>query len=127
MEAAAFHWVRTGCRAAQVPAVGGRRPVDRLSHGRTASPATAAPPSLRTVSMVSGESRPDIHCSVDRVLYSVPWKYVGKHLSVRMTVNLVQFFYDGDLVKSHVRKPPRQADRPGRLPAGADRLPHAHP
>lgn len=48
---------------------------------------------------------PDIHCSVDKVLYSVPWKYVGKHLSVRMTVNLVQFFYDGDLVKTHVRKP----------------------
>lgn len=48
---------------------------------------------------------PDIHCSVDKVLYSVPWKYIGKHLAARVTVNLVQFFYDGVLVKTHVRKP----------------------
>ena len=47
---------------------------------------------------------PDIHAQVDRVLYSVPWRHIGKTADVRVTGTMVQFFISGDLVKSHPRK-----------------------
>ena len=70
---------------------------------------------------------PDIHAQVDRVLYSVPWRHIGKTADVRLTATMVQFFIGGQLVKTHPRKDRGQADRLRRLPAGEDRVPHAHP
>ena len=70
---------------------------------------------------------PDIHAQVDKVLYSVPWRHIGKTADVRVTATMVQFFIGGQLVKTHPRKDARQADRLRRLPAGEDRLPHADP
>ncbi|MFI5972784.1 Mu transposase domain-containing protein [Streptomyces sp. NPDC051452] len=36
--------------------------------------------------------RPDIHVKVDRTLYSVPWKLIGRRVDVRSTV--VQVFHE---------------------------------
>jgi transposase len=47
---------------------------------------------------------PDIHAQVDKVLYSVPWRHIGKTADVRITASMVQFFIGGQLVKSHPRK-----------------------
>ena len=47
---------------------------------------------------------PDIHAQVEKVLYSVPWRHIGKTADVRITAAMVQFFIGGDLVKSHPRK-----------------------
>ena len=47
---------------------------------------------------------PDIHASVDKVLYSMPWRHIGKTADVRLTVTMVQFFIGGELVKTHPRK-----------------------
>ncbi len=47
---------------------------------------------------------PDIHAQVDRVLYSVPWRHIGKTADVRVTATMVQFFIGGSLVKTHPRK-----------------------
>jgi len=47
---------------------------------------------------------PDIHAQVEKVLYSVPWRHIGKTADVRVTASMVQFFIGGDLVKSHPRK-----------------------
>ena len=47
---------------------------------------------------------PDIHAQVEKVLYSVPWRHIGKTADVRITGTMVQFFIGGDLVKSHPRK-----------------------
>ena len=55
-------------------------------------------------------SSPDIHVQAGRMLYSVPWKHIGKTLDVRPTATMVQFFIGGELVKTHLRKP--QASRP---------------
>jgi hypothetical protein len=46
---------------------------------------------------------PDIHASVAKVLYSIPWRHIGKTLDVRLTSSMAQFFDHGDLVKTHVR------------------------
>jgi transposase len=47
---------------------------------------------------------PDIHAQVEKVLYSVPWRHIGKTADVRITGTMVQFFIGGQLVKSHPRK-----------------------
>jgi hypothetical protein len=47
---------------------------------------------------------PDIHARVGKVLYSVPWRHIGKTADVRVTESMVQFFIGGDLVKTHPRK-----------------------
>jgi transposase len=53
----------------------------------------------------------DIHARVDKVLYSVPWRHIGKTADVRVTATTVQFFIGGQLVKTHPRKDKgKQAD-----------------
>jgi transposase len=52
-----------------------------------------------------GKVGPDIHVKVGKCLYSVPWKYIGKTVDARSTLNAVQLFVDGELIKTHVRKP----------------------
>jgi hypothetical protein len=47
---------------------------------------------------------PDINASVAKVLYSIPWRHIGKTLDVRLTFSMVQFFDRGELVKTHPRK-----------------------
>ncbi|KEZ37577.1 IS21 family transposase [Frankia sp. CeD] len=47
---------------------------------------------------------PDIHARVDGVLYSLPWRYLGQTVHARQTAAMVQFFVDGQLVKTHPRK-----------------------
>src|SRR5260370_19280313 len=51
---------------------------------------------------------PDIHAQVDRVLYSVPWRHIGKTADVRMTGTMVQFFIGGDPGKTPPRENPRE-------------------
>jgi transposase len=47
---------------------------------------------------------PDIHAQVEKVLYSVPWRHIGKTADVRVTATMVQFFIGGQLIKTHPRK-----------------------
>jgi hypothetical protein len=47
---------------------------------------------------------PDIHARVETSLYSLPWRYLGRTVHARQTTTMVQFFIDGQLVKTHPRK-----------------------
>jgi transposase len=44
---------------------------------------------------------PDAHVIVGRTLYSVPYRLIGKRLDARATAAMVEFFLDGELVKTH--------------------------
>ena len=46
---------------------------------------------------------PDCHISVGGALYSVPFRFIGARLDIRMTDTMLFVFADGELVKSHVR------------------------
>lgn len=48
---------------------------------------------------------PDIHATVGKTLYSVPWRLIGQHVDARATAHTVQIFHDGALVKTHITKP----------------------
>lgn len=47
---------------------------------------------------------PDIHAQAGKVLYSVPWRHMGKTADVRLTATTAQFFIGVELVKTHPRK-----------------------
>ena len=65
-------------------------------------PLPAGPFALAT--WATAKIGPDIHAQVEKVLYSVPWRHIGKTADVRITATMVQFFIGGQLVKSHPRK-----------------------
>ena len=48
---------------------------------------------------------PDAHVIVGRTLYSVPYRLIGKRLDVRATAAAVEFYLDGELVKTHLFQP----------------------
>ena len=48
---------------------------------------------------------PDAHVVAGRTLYSVPYRLIGRHLDVRATGELVEFYLDGELVKTHAFQP----------------------
>jgi transposase len=45
----------------------------------------------------------DCHVSVAGVLYSVPWRLIGRRVDARLSARLVEVFVDGQLVKTHRR------------------------
>lgn len=46
---------------------------------------------------------PDCHIKVGRALYSVPWRYLGKRVDVRLTETAVEIFFELSLIKTHRR------------------------
>lgn len=62
---------------------------------------------------------PDRHVEIVRALYSVPGELIGQRLQARADSRLVKFYFRGQLIKTHPRKPPggRSTD-PADLPAG---------
>jgi hypothetical protein len=55
---------------------------------------------------------PDCHAQAGGALYSVPYRYLGHHLDVRLTASTVEFYLDHERVKTHQRVPKgrRQTD-----------------
>jgi transposase len=49
---------------------------------------------------------PDHHIQFGRAIYSVPTRYVGKEVWVRADRRLVRAYFQGELIKTHERKPP---------------------
>ncbi len=46
---------------------------------------------------------PDIHIKVGTALYSVPWQNIGRTVDAREGVRTVEVFFEGTLIKTHVR------------------------
>jgi transposase len=60
------------------------------------------------------------HAAVDKMNYSVPYEYIKRKVDVRLTKNMVEIFYDGTRVASHVRRhgrPGQYATLPEHMPA----------
>src|SRR5215213_1604646 len=66
------------------------------------APLPAAPFVLATWS--AAKVGPDIHAKVGATLYSLPWQYLGERVEARSTTAMVQFYRNGELVKTHPRK-----------------------
>jgi hypothetical protein len=104
MQAGAVRWSaevagRRACRPLE-----GARPADVF--------AAAEAPALRPLpdspfvlaTWATAKIGADIHARVGRVLYSLPWRHMGKTADARITGSAVQFFIGGEPVKTHPRK-----------------------
>ncbi len=49
---------------------------------------------------------PDHHIQFDKAIYSIPNKHLRKRLWVRVDRKLVRAYFEGELIKTHARKPP---------------------
>lgn len=45
---------------------------------------------------------PDCHVQVDSRFYSIPWRYIGRVIDVRVGERVVRAYCDGELIKTHL-------------------------
>ena len=62
------------------------------------------------------------HVSVEKMLYSVPYEYIGHEMEIRLTRNVVEIFFDGQRVCSHTRL----RGRPGQCSTVPSHMPPEH-
>ncbi|HSS10476.1 MAG TPA: IS21 family transposase [Acidimicrobiales bacterium] len=101
MRADAERWCRQVAGGRAVRALEGRSPLEVF--------ASAEAPALLPLPMVPFELArwsapkigPDAHAKVGQTLYSLPWRYIGTRLDARATGVLVQFYLEGELIKTH--------------------------
>ena len=62
------------------------------------------------------------HISVERMLYSVPYQYLHKRVSVRLTMTTVEIFYEQVRIASHVRL----YGRPNQYSTVKEHMPREH-
>jgi Mu transposase-like protein len=113
--------------AACLPPARWRRPLSVFE----AVEAEALKPSPRSVFVLAAWSRPtvgpDIHVKVGKVVYSVPWPFIGAKVDARATPSTVQIFHKGELIATHPFKARGKQTDSSHYPPGEDRVPDAHP
>jgi len=89
-----------------------QRPLDLFL--REEAPALRPLPAqpFEIVTWTQGKVARDCHVQVGHVLYSVPYRYIGQTLAVRLSESTAEFYLDQELVKTHLRSPDgrRQTD-----------------
>ena len=60
------------------------------------------PRSFESVVYTVGRVAPDCHVKSGKALYSVPWRLIGQHATVRAAGDVVQIFHDDTVVATHV-------------------------
>ncbi len=63
------------------------------------------------VEWTSAKVHSDCHLQADRARYSVPYRYIGRQLDVRLGSDTVEVYDGATLVTSHVRRPSGRATR----------------
>ncbi|MCB9662461.1 MAG: IS21 family transposase [Sandaracinaceae bacterium] len=67
----------------------------------------------------TAQVHPDHHINVQRALYSVPTRYIGKEVRVRSDRSIVRIYLGGELIKTHPRQAPgKRATDTNDYPAG---------
>lgn len=104
MQADAVRWCRQVAGARSCRGLDGAKP-QVIFDAVEAATLTALPASpFVLATWAAAKVGPDIHARVDGVLYSIPWRHLGKSVDARVTATMVQFFCDGELIKTHPRK-----------------------
>lgn len=80
-----------------------RRPFDLFTQVEALALRPLPPEPFELVTWTQAKVAPDCHVVVKGALYSIPHRYVGKTLAVRLDDKTVQFFLDQALVKIHPR------------------------
>ena len=84
-----------------------QRPIDLFEAEERPAMLPLPPNKWEMATWTQAKVAPDSYCSVGGALYSVPWRYQGKTLMVRLVEKTVEFYYGEELVKTQ----PRRRDR----------------
>ncbi len=104
------------------------RPFKKLEGSRRSRFVELDQPALRTLPARAYEFgewkkakvHPDYHIEVNRAYYSVPYRFIGSQVDVRLTANTVEIFHRGKPIAAHPRatergkRATREAHRPER-------------
>lgn len=103
LQGAALVWCRQVAGRRQCRSLDGAAPltVFEASEAAALNPLPARPFELAEWSCP--KVAPDCHAKVGGALYSLPWRYLGRRVDARATATTVEFFVDGQLIKSHPR------------------------
>jgi hypothetical protein len=103
MQAAALVWCTEVAGVRSHRGLGGAQPIIVFK----AVEQEALTPLPRQLFQAATWSRPkvgtDCHINVAGVLYSVPWKHIGKRVEARLTDRMMEVFIGEDLIKTHAR------------------------
>ena len=80
-----------------------QRPLDLFLRLEAPALRSLPPEPFELVTWTQGKVARDCHVQVGRVPYSVPYRYVGKTLAVRVSERTVEFYLDQELVKTQPR------------------------
>lgn len=111
------------CRLAAERVHGTTRQVVREHYEREEKAAMLPAPTERFDVPLWTEAKvhPDHHLQVQRALYSVPTRYIGRTVRVRSDKSVVRIYLGGELIKVHARMAPgKRATDPSDYPPGKD-------
>jgi hypothetical protein len=80
-----------------------QRPLERFQRLEAAALRPLPPHPFEAVTWTQAKVARDCHVQVARSLYSVPYRYVGRTLAVRIATRTVELYCDELLVKTHLR------------------------
>ena len=81
----------------------GQRPLDLFQRVEAHALGSLPPQPFEPVTWTQAKVARDCHIQVARALYSVPYRYMGRTLSVRISPTTIECYHDQDLVKTHRR------------------------
>jgi hypothetical protein len=105
MGADAVHWCTRVAGQRRPRALDGRTPLEVFTAEE--APALLALPetSFEPATWSRPRVAPDAHAKVGATLYSLPYRLIGLRLDARATATVVEFYLDGQLVKTHPVQP----------------------
>ena len=109
MNTAAVRWCREEA-GQRLHGTTGRRPAEHFAVEEAAAAHPLPPHPWELTTWTTAKVGPDARCQVHRVLYSVPWRYLGRRLDVPLTAREVRFYGQGACLKIHPRG--QRGDRP---------------
>ena len=103
MQSAALQWCTTIAGQRQHRSLDGAAPA--VIYETVERPAMRPLPHLRLELATWSRPKvaPDCHIAVNKVLYSVPWRFMGTTVDARLSTRRLEVFVDATLVKTHVR------------------------
>jgi transposase len=85
-----------------------QRPLEHFQRLEAAALLPLPPQPFEVVTWTQAKVARDCHVQVARTLYSVPYRYIGKILAVRIAAHTIELYLDEALIKTHRRAPAGQ-------------------
>jgi transposase len=102
MQAEALRWATQVYGVHKHRGLDGQTPVSVFAALECGALIPLPPRLFESVVYTVGRVAPDCHIKSGKALYSVPWRLIGQHATVRTAGDVVQIFHDDTVVATHV-------------------------